>query len=70
MFLSQNPTDEIRLEVAAAEKLFYEEDIFKTIVYTESGIMIMALLMGVVWEVLVRNKNSGQYFQLDKSFNI
>lgn len=59
-FLLQNPTDEIRVEVQAAEKLFYEEAIFKKLVYTECGLLIVALLGGVLWEILVRNKNSGK----------
>ena len=46
--------------MAAAEKLFYEETVFKTVVYTESGLLIAALVIGVLWEMFVRNKDSGK----------
>ena len=58
---SQNPTDEVSLEVQAAEKLFYEEKVFKIVVYTESALLIIALVSGLLWEVCVRNKDSGMY---------
>ena len=48
------------LEVQAAEKLFYEERVFKIVVYTETGLLITALVLGVLWEVCVRNKDSGR----------
>ena len=49
------------LEVQAAEKLFYEEKVFKIVVYTESALLIIALVSGLLWEVCVRNKDSGMY---------
>ncbi|XP_065653997.1 uncharacterized protein LOC100209825 isoform X3 [Hydra vulgaris] len=56
-----NPVDEVRLEVAAAEKLFYEESIFRAILCSEVGILTVSLLLGVAWEMFVRNKNSAAY---------
>lgn len=62
----KNPTDEVRLEVAAAEELFYEETVFKTVVYTETGLLVCALLLGVLWEIFVRNKDSAAYRMVGK----
>jgi len=64
-----NPTDEVRLEVAAAEKLFYEEPVFKTIVYSETGLLVIALVLGVLWEIFVRNKDSAAYRMVGKFRN-
>eukprot|EP00111_Clytia_hemisphaerica_P020644 TCONS_00060853-protein len=58
----KNPTDDTRLEVQAAEELdFYQEVVFKRVVYTEIGLLVCALLAGVVWEFFVRNKDSAAY---------
>lgn len=57
----KNPTDEISLEVEAAETLFYSEKGFKTIVYTETGLLVAALIAGIFWEYCIRNKTSAAY---------
>ena len=48
----------------AAEELdFYQEAVFKNVVYTEIGLLVFALVAGVFWEFFVRNKDSGKPLQ-------
>ena len=61
MFTSriQNPTDDVRVEVLAAEKLFYEENMFKLVVYVETGCFALFVVGGIIWEFFVRNSPTG-----------
>lgn len=43
----------------AAEKLFYEENIFKLVVYVETGCFGIFVVGGIIWEFFVRNSPTG-----------
>lgn len=43
----------------AAEKLFYEENTFKLVVYIQAGCLGVFIVGGVIWEFFVRNKPTG-----------
>jgi len=51
------------------KKLFYEEPVFKALVYSETGLLLVALVLGVFWEVFVRNKDSAAYRMVGKFRN-
>ncbi|XP_065057797.1 uncharacterized protein LOC135685711 isoform X2 [Rhopilema esculentum] len=57
----KNPTDETRVEVLAAEKLFYEENKFKLVVYVQTGCLGIFVVGGIIWEFFVRNSPTGKY---------
>ena len=62
--LFQNPTDDVRVEVKAAEKLFYEENSFKLVVYVQTGCLALFVIGGMIWEFFVRNTPTGESLSL------
>eukprot|EP00794_Sanderia_malayensis_P000298 gene298-924_t len=67
LFPVRNPTDDVRVEVIAAEKLFYQEKSFKLVVYVQTGCLALFMAGGIIWEFFVRNKPSDNYGILHKT---
>ena len=52
--------------MAASEKFFYEDSLFKTVVFTELGVLIIFFIFGFLSEKWASAKLPGNYFYVMK----
>ncbi|EDO27383.1 predicted protein [Nematostella vectensis] len=68
----KNPTDDVSPQLKAAEALFYQEDMFATIMYAGLGSVGFLFAIGFIWEMFCRRpklRNQRMQFNSKMAFN-